>query len=175
MPVETETKSTSGGTPPLVIHAWTRGSSAWQWGHQWAKKRIALGRPSRAIEPVAVVTVGAVTPTAGSVPVSGNGSSGVPSMTGALPAASEPTGPEPPAAEGTTELTPAGEPPDVAWADDPVELLGIALADPPAPLASTIATTTATTTTTPAIAGSTHGWRVVAGGCGGGVGCAGAV
>ena len=59
------------------------GTSRWQWGHQCATKTIAVGRPDGSMATglpsnEAPWTVGAVMPTAGSLPEAGNGGRGAP-------------------------------------------------------------------------------------------------
>src|SRR5689334_19796913 len=97
--------STPDGTPPALTHASTSGTSAWQWGHQWAMNMIALARPSWAIltgfpAKSAPATSGAARPTAGSPFGFWKSGSCAPVMTGTPEVAADGAAAEPAAAEG---------------------------------------------------------------------------
>ena len=78
------TTSTPSGTLRSACHFASLGSSRWQCGHQWARYTTSVasdlapptvtGVPSK----LSPDSVGAVTPSAGSAPLSGNAASGVP-------------------------------------------------------------------------------------------------
>src|SRR5690606_24591905 len=82
--VDTPNRSTPSGSPPLSTQSWMTGTSAWQWGHQWARNTTMAGRPAagrvsgRPSRPVPL-SVGIGLPIAGSSPSSVRGGSGSPS------------------------------------------------------------------------------------------------
>src|SRR3954447_9952259 len=78
------TRLTPSGTSPSACHCTSSGSSRWQCGHQWARYTTSVaadllpptvtGVPSK----LSPDNVGAVTPIAGSAPLSGNAASAAP-------------------------------------------------------------------------------------------------